>query len=120
MFGETLGRDLARGCEHGECDWEIEAGSFFAKTRGGQVDRDPAQGPFELCARDAAADALLRLLARLVRKTHDRERRHAALQMRLHLDGTSFETDESMGGGACEHISTLRSENARNAHALNR
>ena len=40
--------------------------------------------------------------------------------MRLHLDGTSFEADEGMGGGACEHISTLRPENAWNAHALNR
>jgi hypothetical protein len=40
--------------------------------------------------------------------------------MCLDLDGSGFEPDESMGGGARKHISKLRVENARNRHRLSR
>jgi hypothetical protein len=36
--------------------------------------------------------------------------------VRLDLDGASFEPDEGMGGGACEHTPKLRRENAREPH----
>jgi hypothetical protein len=105
--GEPLRRDLVRGGKNRERDRKIEARSFLPQPGGGQVDGDAPQRPFELCARDAAADPFLRLLARLVGKAHNRERGHPALQVRLDLDRPSFEPDEGMSGGACEHTSTL-------------
>ena len=50
---------------------------------------------------------LLRLLAGPVGKPDDRERGQRALEMRLDLDATCFETDESMRDCAREHTATL-------------
>ena len=76
---EPRRRNLVRGGEHRERDRQVEARSLLAKARGSEVDRDPAQRPLELRARDPAPHALLGLLARLVGQADDRERGHASL-----------------------------------------
>ena len=86
VVGEPLARDLPRGGEDRERDREIEAGAFLAQPRRGEVDRDPPQRPLELGGGDAAAHALLRLLAGAVGEPDDREPGHAALEVRLDLD----------------------------------
>jgi hypothetical protein len=111
---------MVRCRKHRERDRKVETGPFLPQARRREVDREPSERPLELRARYSAPDPLLCLLASLVRKADDRERRHAALQMRLDLDGTSLEADESMSGGTCEHISTLRGENARNPRRVRR
>ena len=78
----------------------------------------PPQRPLELGARDPAADALLRLLARLVGKPDDREARDAALEVRLDLDRPRVEADQGMGDRAREHSPRLRGESARVSHGL--
>ena len=104
MALERLGRDLVGGGQHRQRNREVEPGSFLAQGRRSQVDGDPALGrPFELGRRDAAANPLLRLLARAIGETDDRERRQPLLQMRLDLDAARVDADEGMSDGACEH-----------------
>jgi hypothetical protein len=117
MLREALWGHLARRGQHGERDREIEARALFAEPCGSEVDRDPLERPFELRARDAAAHALLRLLACLVRESDDGEARHAALQVRLDLDRTRLQADERMGERACKHAPKLEGPNAPNAGA---
>ena len=52
---------------------------------------------------DAAADAVLRLLAGAVGEPDDREPRDAGLEVGLDLDLARLEADESVGDRACEH-----------------
>src|SRR5581483_11718191 len=78
---------------------------------------DPALRPLELRRGDSRSDTLLRLLAGAVGEADDRERRHAALQMRLDLDAARLEADESMRDGACEHVATLGDEGKRERDA---
>ena len=52
---------------------------------------------------DAAADAVLRLLAGAVGEPDDREARNARLEVRLDLDLARLEPDERMGDRAREH-----------------
>ena len=52
---------------------------------------------------DAAPHAVLRLLARTVGETDDREARDPRLEMRLDLDLPRLEADERMGDRASEH-----------------
>ena len=67
VLSQALGRDLVRRREDGESDRQIEAGALFPQARRREVDREPPERPLELGARYAAPDALLRLLAGLVR-----------------------------------------------------
>ena len=90
--------------EHGERDRHVEARALLAEIRRRQVDGDSPPGPVELGRLDSAANALLRLLAGAVGETDDRERRGAALEMRLDLDPPRLEPDESVGDRACEHL----------------
>ena len=62
---------------------------------------------------DAAANPVLRLLARAVGEADDREARQAALDVSLDLDATGVETDERMGDRAREHTT----EGSREDHA---
>ena len=71
---EPLRRELPRGGEHGERDRQIESGALLAQRGGREVDRDPpVERPLERRRDDAAPDAVLRLLARAVGETDDRE-----------------------------------------------
>ena len=72
---ERARRHLVRGGEHRERDRQVEAGPFLAQRRRREVDGDRRRGPLELGRGDAAADALLRLLAGAVGEPDDRERR---------------------------------------------
>src|SRR5207248_10018343 len=63
--------------------------------------------PVQLGGPDAAAHALLGLLARPVDETDERERRQATLGVRLRLDPARFEADEGKRDPACKHASTL-------------
>jgi len=103
VLGETLRRDLARSGEHRKRDRQVEAGPLLAETGGSEVDCDPPQRPLELSAPDPAPDALLGFLAGFVRQSDDHERRHATLQMSLHLDGAGLEPHEGMGDDARQH-----------------
>ncbi len=113
-----FGVDLPRRRQHRERDRDVEARALLAQVGRREVDGDSTERPFELGARDTAPDALLRLLARLVGKTDDRERRHAALQVCLDLDRPCVESDEGMRERLGEHDSTLRRQNARIARVL--
>ncbi len=99
--------NLLRRGQHRQRDRQVEARAFLAHVRGREVDRDAPQGPFELGARDPAADPLLRLLAGAVGQSDDRERRDAPLEMGLDLDRPGLEADQRMSGGAREHPSRL-------------
>jgi hypothetical protein len=106
---ELGARDLAGRGEHCERDRQVEARTLLAQRGRREVDRDPAFRPLALRRADTAADALLRLLARAVGETDDRECGQRALEMGLDLDATSFKADESMCDCAREHAATLGS-----------
>ena len=115
VVGEAIGRQLARSSKHGERDREIEARALFPQAGRCEVDSDAAKRPLQLSACDAAANALLRLLARLVRQADDRERRHASLQVRLDLDRSRLEADYRVRERPGNHVQKLRVEIARMA-----
>ncbi len=108
MLGEPIARDLPRRGQKRERDWQIEARALLLQLGGREIDRRPVAGPFELGGFDPAPDALLRLLAGAVDKADDGERRHAALNVRLHLDTARLQADEGKGDRAREHASKLR------------
>jgi hypothetical protein len=60
---------------------------------------------------------VLRLLARAIREADDRESGHAGLKVRLDLDPSRLETDESMGDRASEHPPTVGTEASTNVDA---
>ena len=62
-----------------------------------------ARRPEELRRGDAAAHAMLRLLAGPVGEADDREHRLAELDVRLHLHAPGVEPDERVGEHAGEH-----------------
>jgi hypothetical protein len=104
VLGEPLGWELPRCPEHGEGDREIEPGAFLAQCRGSEIDRDPAvDRPLERCRHDAAAYAVLRLLAGAIGEPDDGESRHARLEMRLDLHLARLEADECVGDRPSEH-----------------
>ena len=45
---ERLRRDLPRGRQHRQSNWEVEPRPFLAQLGGREVDRDPAHRPLEL------------------------------------------------------------------------
>ena len=115
VLGEPLGRDLPCRREDGERDRQVEPRSLLAQRRGREIDRDPAvERPLERGGDDAAADAVLRLLAGAVGEPDDRESRDAQLEVRLDLDLPRLEPDESVGDRACEHRATV----TRRRHAM--
>lgn len=65
---------------------------------------------FELRREDPTTYALFRLLASTVGKADDRQRRRAALKMRLHLHPPRLEADEGKGDRAREHTRKLRGQ----------
>jgi hypothetical protein len=118
MFGESLGRELARGREHGEGDGEIEARSLLAQRGGCEVDRDPSiEGPLERSGHDTAPYPVLCLLAGPICKPDDREPRNAGLQVRLDLHAPGLEADERVGDCPSEHARHGRHWSAPEGHA---
>src|SRR5262245_2830323 len=104
VLRQPFRRELPCRGEHGERDREIESRSLLAQGCGREVDRDPpVERPLERGGYDAAADAMLRLLARAVSETDDREAGHTELEMRLDLDLARLESDERVGDRASEH-----------------
>ena len=104
------------GCRQDrEGDREIEGGSLLPEARRRQVHDDPPAGPLEFSGRDPAADALLRLLAGAAGEPDDRERRHAALEVRFDLDAPRLEAHERMRHGAGKHPPTVASRDARDS-----
>src|SRR5438270_140733 len=89
-------------------DRQVESGTLLLQLGRGESDGRLVPGPLELRGLDAASDSLLGLLAGAVDETDKRERRHAALHVRLDLDPARFEADESKGDRAREHPSKLR------------
>src|SRR5581483_293762 len=61
--GERARWQLARSCEHGEGDRQIETRALLAQVGRSEVDGDPALRPLELRRGDSRSDTLLRLLA---------------------------------------------------------
>ncbi len=111
MALERFWRQLVGGCEHRERDRQVEARPFLAQRRRREIDGDAPLGrPFELGRRDPTTDPLLRLLARAVRETDDRERRQPLLEVRLDLDAAGVDADKRVGDRACEHALTLGGE----------
>ena len=102
---EAIGRHLVGGAEHGERDRKVEARALLPQSGRGEVHRDAAGGPEELCGGDPAANPMLRLLARAVGQTDDGEAGLAELDMRLDLDPTRVQTDKGVGEHPCEHDS---------------
>ena len=116
VVGEALGRKLAGRGEHRERDGQVEARALLAQRRGREVDGDPpVERPLERRGDDTASDAVLRFLARAVGEADDREPRHAGLEMRLDLDTTRLEADESVGHRTCQHPTTVGAKASREA-----
>src|SRR5207237_1322952 len=107
MLGQALARNLSRRCEQRQCDRQVEARALLLQLCRREIDGRFVTGPFELGGLDAAAYALFRLLARAVDEPDERERRHAALDVRLDLDAARLEADEGERDRACKHASTL-------------
>ena len=105
---ERRARQLLRRAEHRERDRQVEAGTLLPQLGRREVDRDAPVGEVQLGGRDAAADTLARFLACLVGQPDDREAGQAVADMRLDVDATRLETDQSMRERACEHSSKLR------------
>src|SRR5947208_14624765 len=82
-------------------------GAFLLELGRREVDRDTTPWKIELGREDAAAHALLRLLAGTVGESDDRQRRCAALDVRFHLHPPRLQADEGKGDRAREHPSTL-------------
>ncbi len=83
-------------------------GTLLAQAGRSKVDRDPAPDrPFQLGRRDPASHPFLRLLARAVGESDDREPGQPELQVSLHLDAPCVEPDERMRDRPREHASTL-------------
>ena len=104
---ERFGRQLVRGCEHGQCDWQIEPRPFLARAAGARLTVMRRLVGHSSSARRSGTHPFLRLLARAVGKADDRERRQPLLQMRFDLDPARIDADERVGDGACEHTVTL-------------
>ena len=101
-------RDLPRCGEDRERDREVEARAFLAEAGRREIDRDSALRPLELRRDDAAADPVLRLLARPGRR--DRRSRKPGMplgEVRLDLDAPRLEADER------KDVSTSRAHSAR-------
>ena len=105
MSSKPIAGNLSRGGEDRERDRKIEARALLAQAGRREVDGDPPHRPLELGASDAAAHALLRLLAGAVGEPHDREAGHTALEVGLDLDTPGLEPDERVGDGARQHAS---------------
>src|SRR5439155_8250626 len=93
--------------EEGECDRQVEPRPLLAQIRGREIDGDAALRPLELGGGDAAANAMLRLLAGAVGEPDDCEPGHPALQVSFDFDATRVEPDERMRDRACEHVATV-------------
>ncbi len=110
MAGERSGRQLARRRQDGQGDRNVETGALLAQPGGSQVDGQPAARPLELGRGDAASNTMLRLLARAIRQSDDRERRSAALEVGFDLDAPRIEADQCVSDRAGEHVATLGDE----------
>ena len=76
VLREPLGRNLPRRSQHGERDREVEPRALLPQRGRREVDRyPPLQRPLERRGEDAAANAMLRLLAGAVGEADDREAR---------------------------------------------
>ena len=113
MLPQPVCRNLPRRGEHCQRDREVVAGALLPQRRRREVHGDALVRPLERRGRDAAPDAVLRLLARPICETDDREAGNPALEVRLYLDTARFEPDQRMREGASDHASTLRGERAR-------
>ena len=113
MLSQPLWRKLAHRGEDGERYGKVEARSFLPQSGRCEVHGDPlVEGPLERRGHDAAADAVLRLLAGSVGEADDREPRDAGLKMCLDFHFPRLETDESVSDRTCEHFVDGRREGA--------
>ena len=113
---ERARRNLVRGGEDGERDRQVEAGALLAQVGRRQVDGDAPERPLQLGRDDAAANALLRLLAGAVGQPDDGEGRHPLLQVRLDFDPPRLQPDERVGQHLREHTFRLRAKPSRVCH----
>ena len=116
MLRESFGRHLARRSQYRERDREVESRPLLAQACRREIHGYPSQRPLQLGTCDAAANALLRLLASLVGQTDDGEAGDAPLQVGLHLDRAGLQTDQSMREGAREHKTNVDRADTREAH----
>jgi hypothetical protein len=110
MLREAVSRDLPRGRKQRKRDRKVETRALLLQLGRSKVDRRGVSRPFELRRFDAASNPLFGLLTRAVDETDDRERRHAALDVRLDLDPPRLEADEGKRDCARKHASTLGDE----------
>ena len=116
VLPERAGRNLVRGGENGERDRQIEAGALLAQLRGRQVDGDAPERPDQLGRDDAAAHALLGLLAGAIGQPDDRKGGNSLLQVRLDLHPPRLQPDERVGQHLREHVIRLGGEASRVCH----
>jgi hypothetical protein len=116
VLSQALGRDLVRRGKDRKSDREVEARALLPQARGRKVDGEPTERQLYYGARYPSPEPLIRLLAGIVRQADDGKRGDAALEVCLDLDRPGFEPDESMGGGARKHTSTLRRESVQDPH----
>jgi hypothetical protein len=110
VLSETGAGELVRRRQERQRDRQIESGAFLLQFRGCQVDCDVAARKLQLRGEDPTPDPLPRLLTGTVGEPDDRQRRHTALKMRLHLHAPGLEADEGKGDRAREHPPRLRGQ----------
>ena len=111
VLDQPLGRKLPGRGENRERDRQVEAGSLLAQRGRSEIDGDPAiEWPLERRRDDAAPDPVFGLLACPVDQPDDGEPGNARLHVRLHLDLSRLESDESVGDRPCEHPDDGRRE----------
>src|SRR5579864_6333224 len=106
-------RQLPRRREHRERDRQVVARALLAETGRREVDGNAPARELQLGRGDARLDALARLVTSAVGQADDDERGRTVLDVRLDLDATGLEADESMSDCACKHASTLRGKASR-------
>ena len=94
---EILRRQHLHRHQQSERDGEVEVAAFLLHVRRRQVHGDTPCRQGQPEARERAAHPLPALRHRLVGQAHDHERRQAAADMHLHIDGQCLDTLEGDG-----------------------
>lgn len=100
VVAETVGGDLAGGCQHRHRYREVEARTRLAEVRGREVRGEPLLREVEPRVEQCRPDALPGLADRAVRKPHDREPWEPAAQVDLDRYLAAVDPDDRECGDA--------------------
>ena len=117
---KRLGGDLTGGAEDRRRDRQVESRARLAQIGRREVRGDPLQRELEARVDDCRPDALARLPHRGVRQSDERERRQAAMDVDLDVDGEGVDAVERECSRPGEHATKLGAADARVAPSMRR